>query len=91
MGRVVQRKLTVADNLSAAERSRCMSRVRSRHMKPERMVRSIVHRMCYRFRLHRRDLPGTPDLVRPRRRYLDRALVVPALGLEDAAFFPRTA
>ena len=61
-------ELTVADNLSAVERSRCMSRVRSRHMRPERIVRSIVHRMGYRFRLHRRDLPGTPDLVLPRRR-----------------------
>ena len=58
----------MADNLSAVERSRCMSRVRSRHMKPERIVRAIVHRMGYRFRLHRRDLPGTPDLVLPRRR-----------------------
>ena len=58
----------MADNLSAVERSRCMSRVRFRHMKPERIVRSIVHRMGYRFRLHRRDLPGTPDLVLPRRR-----------------------
>ena len=37
-------------------------------MKPERIVRSVVHRMGYRFRLHRRDLPGTPDLVLPGRR-----------------------
>ena len=37
-------------------------------MKPERVVRSIVHRMGYRFRLHRRDLPGAPDLVLPRHR-----------------------
>ena len=35
-------------------------------MKPELEVRSIVHRMGYRFRLHRRDLPGAPDLVLPR-------------------------
>ena len=45
-----------------------MSRIRSRHMRPERIVRSIVHRMGYRFRLHRRDLPGAPDLVLPRYR-----------------------
>lgn len=43
-----------------------MSRIRSRGMKPELIVRSIVHRMGYRFRLHRRDLPGAPDLVLPR-------------------------
>ena len=53
----------MADNLSAEDRSRCMSRIRSRDMKPERFVRSLVHSMGYRFRLHRRDLPGTPDLV----------------------------
>ena len=58
----------MADNLSAVDRSRCMSRIRSRHMKPERIVRSIVHRMGYRFRLHRPNLPGTPDLVLPGRR-----------------------
>src|SRR5205085_7936963 len=36
--------------------------------KPELRVRSIAHRLGYRFRLHRRDLPGTPDLVFPRLR-----------------------
>ena len=56
----------MVDNLRAVERSRCMSRIRSRHMKPELVVRSVVHRMGYRFRLHRKDLPGAPDLVLPR-------------------------
>ena len=56
----------MADNLRPRDRARCMSRIRSRHMRPERIVRSIVHRMGYRFRLHRRDLPGAPDLVLPR-------------------------
>ena len=56
----------MADNLAPADRSRCMSRIRSRNMKPELAVRSLVHRMGYRFRLHRRDLPGAPDLVLPR-------------------------
>ncbi len=37
-------------------------------MKPELAVRSMAHRAGYRFRLHRRDLPGAPDLVFPRRR-----------------------
>ena len=54
------------DNLTPEDRSWCMSRIRSRGMKPEMAVRSMVHRLGYRFRLHRRDLPGTPDLVLPR-------------------------
>ena len=56
------------DNLSPEDRSWCMSRIRSRDMKPELAVRSMVHRLGYRFRLHRRDLPGKPDLVLPRHR-----------------------
>ena len=58
----------MTDNLSAEDRSRCMSHIRSRGMKPERAVRSIVHRAGYRFRLHRRDLPGKPDVVLPKHR-----------------------
>lgn len=45
-----------------------MSQIRSRGMKPELVVRSMVHRLGYRFRLHRSDLPGKPDLVFPRYR-----------------------
>lgn len=56
------------DNLSPEDRSYCMSRIRSRDMKPEMAVRSMVHRMGLRFRLHRRDLPGNPDLVLARHR-----------------------
>ena len=56
------------DNLSREDRSLCMSRIRSRNMKPELAVRSMVHRLGYRFRIHRRDLPGAPDLVLPRHR-----------------------
>jgi DNA mismatch endonuclease (patch repair protein) len=40
-----------------------MRRIRSRDMKPEMAVRRMVHAMGYRYRLHRRDLPGKPDLV----------------------------
>ena len=40
-----------------------MSRIRSKGMKPEMVVRKLVHGMGYRFRLHRKDLPGKPDLV----------------------------
>ena len=53
----------MTDNLSPEDRSWCMSQIRSRGMKPELAVRSMVHRLGYRFRLHRRDLPGAPDLV----------------------------
>ena len=47
------------------DRSALMARVRDKHSKPEMVVRRIAHRLGYRFRLHRRDLPGTPDLVFP--------------------------
>ena len=43
-----------------------MSRIKGRDTTPEIKVRSIVHRMGYRFRLHRKDLPGKPDMVFPR-------------------------
>src|SRR5438046_382783 len=42
-----------------------MSLIRKKNTTPECVVRSIVHRAGYRFRLHRADLPGTPDLVFP--------------------------
>ena len=54
------------DPLSKVERSAMMSRVRSKNTKPELAVRSILHRMGYRFRLHRKDLPGCPDIVLPK-------------------------
>lgn len=40
-----------------------MSRIHGANTKPERAVRSLLHRMGYRFRLHQKDLPGTPDIV----------------------------
>ena len=58
----------MTDNLTPAQRSYCMSRIRSTGMTPELAVRSMVHRMGLRFRLHRRDLPGNPDLTLPRHR-----------------------
>ena len=48
---------------SKAVRSFNMSRIRSTNTKPEMLVRSLIHRLGYRFRLHRSDLPGKPDLV----------------------------
>ena len=56
----------MTDTLSSQERSRLMSRIRGKDTKPELVVRSLLHSMGYRFRLHRRDLPGCPDIVLPR-------------------------
>lgn len=55
------------DTLTTAARSERMSRVRSKDTKPEMIVRSLVHRLGYRYRLHDRSLPGNPDLVFPSR------------------------
>lgn len=56
------------DNLTAAERSKQMRLVRSKDTRPEMLVRHLVHRLGYRYRLHRTDLPGRPDLVFPSRK-----------------------
>jgi DNA mismatch endonuclease (patch repair protein) len=53
----------MADVHSPQQRSFNMSRIRNRDTKPEIIVRSIVHGMGYRYRLHKSSLPGTPDLV----------------------------
>jgi len=53
---------------SAEQRSRIMRAVKSCDTGPELIVRRLAHSMGYRFRLHRRDLPGKPDLVFPRLR-----------------------
>ena len=47
-----------------------MAAIRSRNTKPEMAVRRAVHAAGFRFRLHRRDLPGRPDLVLPRYRHV---------------------
>jgi len=57
----------MADVHTPEQRSFNMSRIRCRNTKPERIVRSIVHQMGYRFRLHSGNLPGKPDLVFPGR------------------------
>lgn len=56
------------DRIDAVTRSRNMSRIRSIDTQAELAVRQIAHSLGYRFRIHRRDLPGTPDLVFPSRR-----------------------
>jgi DNA mismatch endonuclease (patch repair protein) len=53
----------MADNLTAMQRSACMRAVRSQHTAPEMLVRRAAHALGYRYALHRKDLPGTPDLV----------------------------
>lgn len=58
----------MADNLTPEERRRAMAAVKSHHTTPERRVRSALHRLGYRFRLHDAKLPGRPDLVLPGRR-----------------------
>jgi DNA mismatch endonuclease, patch repair protein len=53
----------VADIVTPARRSEIMSRIRGKGTKPELLVRSSAHRLGFRFRLHGRKLPGSPDLV----------------------------
>ncbi|MEX3931023.1 very short patch repair endonuclease [Paraburkholderia phymatum] len=56
------------DIVDAATRSRMMSGIRGRNTKPEVLIRSLLHRRGFRFRLDARDLPGRPDIVLPRYR-----------------------
>ncbi|WP_343577785.1 DNA mismatch endonuclease Vsr [Pseudomonas sp.] len=54
------------DIVDSATRSLMMSGIRGRDTKPEITVRKFLHARGYRFRLHRKDLPGRPDIVLPR-------------------------
>jgi DNA mismatch endonuclease (patch repair protein) len=54
------------DMFSPEKRSNIMARVKNRNTAPEIVVRQALHRMGYRFRLHRKDLPGHPDIVLPK-------------------------
>ena len=58
----------MTDIFDRKKRSEIMSRVRGRDTEPEMIVRKIAHGLGFRFRLHRRDLPGSPDLVFPKHR-----------------------
>lgn len=58
----------MADTVSPQTRSRVMRSVRSKDTKPEIAVRKWLHAHGYRFRLHRKDLPGKPDMVLPKYR-----------------------
>lgn len=54
------------DSLTREQRHRCMSNVKNKNTKPEILVRKFLFSQGYRFRLHRKDLPGKPDIVLPR-------------------------
>jgi DNA mismatch endonuclease (patch repair protein) len=56
----------MADIFTKDKRSEIMSRIKGVNTKPELIVRSLLHRLGYRFRLHRKDLSGKPDIVLPR-------------------------
>jgi DNA mismatch endonuclease (patch repair protein) len=56
------------DSVSPEKRSWVMAQVKGRNTRPEKVVRSLLYSMGYRFRLHRRDLPGKPDIVLPKYR-----------------------
>jgi DNA mismatch endonuclease (patch repair protein) len=53
----------VVDSITPEERSEIMARVRSKNSRPELFIRKLVYALGYRYRLHQRDLPGSPDLV----------------------------
>jgi DNA mismatch endonuclease (patch repair protein) len=59
---------SMSDNHTPEQRSHNMSRIRSADTRPERIVRSMIHRMGYRYALHCRQLPGKPDIVLTSRR-----------------------
>lgn len=54
------------DIVSPEKRSRMMAGIKGKNTKPELAVRKLIHGMGFRYRLHRKDLPGSPDLVFPR-------------------------
>jgi DNA mismatch endonuclease (patch repair protein) len=58
----------MGDVLTAEQRSYCMSRIRGKNTRPELMIRLGLYALGFRYRLHRRDLPGCPDLVFPKYR-----------------------
>ena len=58
----------MGERVTPEQRSRNMARVKNKNTAPEIIVRKTLHRLGYRFRLHRRDLPGNPDIVLPRYR-----------------------
>jgi len=82
----------VADRISKEHRSWNMSRIRSKDTSPEKRVRSFLHRAGYRFRLHVKTLPGSPDIVLSKHR---TAIFVHGCywhrhpGCKQGAYFPK--
>jgi len=58
----------MVDVVSPSDRSRMMAGIQSKNTRPELIVRRMLFASSYRFRLHRRDLPGAPDIVMPGRK-----------------------
>lgn len=56
----------MTDKFDPEKRSEIMSCIKGKDTKPEKIVRSLLHKMGYRFRLHVKELPGKPDIVLPR-------------------------
>lgn len=64
----VDLRAPMTDTLTRKQRSLLMAKVRSTNTQPEWVLRSALHRLGFRYRLHAKDLPGRPDLVFPRYR-----------------------
>jgi DNA mismatch endonuclease (patch repair protein) len=58
----------MVDVLTLEQRRRCMAGVGSKNTTPEIVVRRVLYALGYRFRLHRKDLPGNPDIVLPKKK-----------------------
>lgn len=56
----------MADKLTSSQRPHCMSSIRGKNTKPEILVRKGLHARGFRFRLHNKKLPGSPDIVLPK-------------------------
>ncbi|KYQ80838.1 very short patch repair endonuclease [Acinetobacter lactucae] len=56
----------MVDIVDSATRSRMMSNIKGRNTKPELLIRGLLHAQGFRFRIHRKDLPGKPDIVLPK-------------------------
>ena len=58
----------MTDNLTKSQRSTCMSKIRSKHTKPEKVVRKILRELGFNYKLHVKNLPGKPDIIVPERK-----------------------
>ena len=70
------------------QRSRNMSAIKSKNTKPEIKVRKVLHSMGYRFRLHSKNLPGSPDIVLQNIKLLSLCMDVSGIGIRIASMLP---